>query len=81
MKYAVIISALISVGLLLTGLYFNFVEDPIKDKFLGFGTLSLFFITFPLIIFWRSKKFDINKYVWRNESTEDIKNKKKSSTK
>ncbi|MGI9525737.1 MAG: hypothetical protein ACR2MS_01360 [Weeksellaceae bacterium] len=76
MKYIVLLAATISVTLLLIGLYFNYTEDPLKDKFFGFGTIGVFLVTFPLFLIWRSSKFDLKKYVWRNEDADDVKRKR-----
>ncbi|MDO5655401.1 MAG: hypothetical protein Q4G27_04605 [Flavobacteriaceae bacterium] len=78
MKYIVIFCALISLFLILTGVYFYIQDNLIYNKLFGFGTIGLFFITFPLFLFWRRNKFDRNKYIWNNEERENLKQNKKT---
>ncbi|MXV38720.1 hypothetical protein GO491_08565 [Flavobacteriaceae bacterium Ap0902] len=73
MKYLVITAAIISVVLLFTGIYLDMTDNPLKDKFYGFGTIMMFLVTFPLFLIWRRNKTDLKKYVWRNNTKEDIK--------
>lgn len=68
MKYLVIISAVVSIGLILAGLYFDIKDNPLMHKMYGFGTIGLFLITFPLFLFWRRNKFSRDKLVWKNPS-------------
>ena len=76
MKYIVFLSAAVSVGLLLTGFYYYIIEDLQYHKYFGFGTVSLFLITFPLFLFWRRNNFKREHYIWQNRSNEPPKRKK-----
>lgn len=71
MKYVVILSAIISFGLIFTGLYFDINNDVLKDRFYGLGTISMFFITFPLFLFWRRNKFTREKFIWKNPNLQE----------
>lgn len=66
MKYLIIIFAIISFGLIFTGIILDLGENPLKNKFYGFGISSLFVITIPLFLFWRKDKISIEKYAWKN---------------
>lgn len=66
MKYIVILSAVVSFGLICTGIYLDIQENPLKHKFYGLGTVGMFFITFPLFLFWRRNKFTRDKFLWKN---------------
>ena len=76
MKYIVILAAILSIGQLMVGLYFYVNDNELYHKFFGFGTASLFLITFPLFLFWRRNKTDMSKYIWRNKNEETDNNKK-----
>lgn len=65
MKYLVILLAVVSFGLIFTGIYYDFImpNEVLKNKFYGSGTLLLFIITMPLFLYYRRKKIDVKKYM------------------
>lgn len=69
MKYVVMFFAAISLGLILTGIYFDYHDDPMKHKMYGFGTISMFLITFPLFLFWRRNKMSRDKFIWKSPNS------------
>ncbi len=66
MKWVIITLALIAISLLLIGIFFDFTNNPSKDLFYGSGTLLLFFVVFPLFLYYRKDKVDMEKYKWKN---------------
>ena len=78
MKYVVLLFALVSLGLLGIGLYHYINDNHIYNKYFGFGTVGLFFITFPLFLFWRRDKFDLKNYTWHNSNRDENSNQSKS---
>ena len=73
MKYLVILSAVISLGLIIAGIYFDYQDDPIKHKLYGFGTIFMFLITFPLFLYWRRNKMTREKFLWKNSNSTENK--------
>lgn len=71
MKYIVILFTIISFTLIFLGIYFYAIEDLVYHKYFGFGTISLFLITFPLFLFWRRNKTEMSKYVLPNRREND----------
>ena len=53
--------------------YGLFVENEEYHKFIGFGTLILFFIVFPLFSYYRWKDKKIEDYYLNNENLKKFK--------
>ena len=73
MKYVVIFFAIVSIGLILTGIYFDYQDNPLKHKMYGFGTIGMFLFTFPLFLIWRRNKMSREKFLWKNPNSPENK--------
>ena len=69
MRYVILILFLASVGSIITG-YFS--EFDYSEKLIGFGVVGLFFVVFPLFIFYRWRKRSVKDYMITNENLEKM---------
>lgn len=74
MKYLISILAILTVGSIAIGLLF---ETPSSPKMIGIGIAGLFFVVFPLFIYYRWKDKDIKDYLLTNENIEKMRQKER----
>lgn len=67
MKYITIIFLTSSLLLLGAGVYYDItgLDETVKNKLYGFGTLDLFFLAMPSFLIYRRNKTNIKKYMLR----------------
>jgi len=70
LKKIIFILFIISILLISYGLFF---ESAFSQKFTGFGTITLFFIVFPLFSYYRWKDKKIEDYYLNNENLKKFK--------
>lgn len=65
MKYVTIIFLLVALILIGGGIYYDLMgmDEMIKDKLYGFGSICLFFLAMPSFLFYRRNKTDMKKYM------------------
>tara|TARA_R110002049_G_scaffold309098_1_gene516841 strand:+ start:3537 stop:3767 length:231 start_codon:yes stop_codon:yes gene_type:complete len=69
MKYIILILFLASFGSILTG----FVsETEYSQKYIGFGVVGMFFIVFPLFLYYRWKDKDVKDYMLTKENLDKM---------
>lgn len=69
MKYLIIIALILSLGSITVGFLFDL---DYSEKLIGFGTLGLFLVTFPLFIYYRWSKKNLKDYMITNENLEKM---------
>ena len=69
MKYLILIAFILSIGSIATGFLF---ELNFSEKLIGFGTVGLFMITFPLFIYYRWSKRSLKDYMITKENLEKM---------
>lgn len=65
MKYIIIFLFIVTLGSILAG---YIIESEYSQKMIGFGVLGLFFITFPLFVYYRWKDKDFKDYMLTQEN-------------
>ena len=63
MKFLLKILFFIFIGVMIAGLYLQYIEDPSHKIIIGLDILFLSFILMPLFIYYRYKKGKYKKYV------------------
>ena len=74
MKYLIIVLALAAVGSIAIGFIF---ETEYSQKFIGFGTMGLFVLVFPLFAYYRWKDKDFRDYMLTKENLDKMRDKEK----
>ena len=69
MKYLIIFCFVTSLGSIICGLTFDF---EYSEKLIGYGTIALFIVTFPLFIYYRWKDKNFKDYMLNNENLEKM---------
>lgn len=69
MKYLILILFLITLGSILTGLFF---ESIYSQKLIGFGVMGLFFVVFPLFSYRHWKGKNIKDYMLTKENLDKM---------
>jgi len=69
MKYLIFIVFLCSIGSIASGLIF---DVPYSEKLIGFGTVGLFLLTFPLFIYYRWSKRSLKDYMITKENLDKM---------
>lgn len=77
MKYLIIFLFIASLGSITGGFI---IETECSQKFIGFGAMGLFFVAFPVFIYYRWKDKDVRDYMLTKENLDRMherQNKKK----
>lgn len=75
MKYLITILTILALGSIIYGFS---VESANSQKFIGFGTLGLFLIVFPLFSWYRWKDKNIKDYMLTKENLDKMRENQKS---
>jgi len=76
MKYLILFFFLASAGSIICGFA---LDLDFSEKLIGFGTVGLFFITFPLFAYYRWKDKDIKDYMLNKENLDKMRDNQKDS--
>ncbi|MBV7440764.1 hypothetical protein KRX57_04970 [Weeksellaceae bacterium TAE3-ERU29] len=73
MKYITMIFFISSLFLLGAGVYYDItgLDETIKNKLYGFGTLNLFFLAMPSFLIYRHNKTNIKKYILKQSQEKE----------
>ncbi|RED50546.1 hypothetical protein [Seonamhaeicola aphaedonensis] len=74
MKYIILILFIATVGLILTGF---FVDLEYSQKLVGFGTVGLFIVVFPLFSYYRWKDKNLKDYMLTKENLDRMRESQK----
>lgn len=74
MKYLIIILAIAALGSIAGGFVFN---TEYSQKMIGFGTMGLFVLVFPLFAYYRWKDKDFRDYMFTKENLDKMRDKEK----
>ena len=69
MKYLIIILSIASLGSIASGLIFDI---EYSQKMIGFGTVGLFFLVFPLFAYYRWKDKNFKDYMLNKENLDKM---------
>jgi hypothetical protein len=75
MKYLITILTILALGSIIYGFS---VESAYSQKFIGFGTLGLFIIVFPLFSWYRWKDKNVQDYMLTKENLDKMRENQKS---
>lgn len=68
LRWIVLIVFLIAIGLIGYGYFFHFNHPADRDFYMGLGSLLLFFVFIPLLLFHRRKRISMEKFLLTKES-------------
>ncbi|RXJ52584.1 hypothetical protein [Gelidibacter gilvus] len=74
MKYLITFLAIAALGSIAAGFIF---ESDYSQKFIGFGTMGLFVLVFPLFAYYRWKDKDFRDYMLTKENLDKMRDKEK----
>ncbi|HUH26951.1 hypothetical protein [Gelidibacter sp.] len=74
MKYLIIFLAIAALGSIAAGFIF---ESVYSQKMIGFGTMGLFVLVFPLFAYYRWKDKDFRDYMLTKENLDKMRDKEK----
>ena len=74
MKYLIIVLALLSVGLIITGFS---IDSQNSQKLIGSGVAILFLLVFPLFTYYRWKDKDLKEYMITKENLDKMRESQK----
>ena len=74
MKYFLSIATLVSLGLIAYGLI---VDTEYSEKCIGFGSVLLFVVVFPVFSYWRWKDKNLKDYMINKENIDKMRNRNK----
>ncbi len=74
MKYLIIFCFIASLGSIALGFL---LELEYSEKLIGYGTVSLFIVAFPLFIYYRWKDKNFKDYMLNNENLEKMRENQK----
>jgi|UniRef100_UPI004049B9C4 hypothetical protein len=74
MKYLITILTILALGSIIYGFS---VESAYSQKFIGFGTLGLFIIVFPLFSWYRWKDKNVQDYMLTKENLDKMRENQK----
>ncbi len=75
MKYIILLTFLIDLGLLITGFILQGKQHPLAEKFIGFGVLALFLVVMPLFIYYRYRNKSAKDYMITKETLDKMRDK------
>ena len=75
MKYLIIILAIASLGSIAGGIIFETVHS---QKMIGFGTMGLFLLVFPLFAYYRWKDKNFADYMLTKENLDKMRNREEN---
>jgi len=76
MKYLIIFCFFATLGSIACGFIF---EVDYSEKLIGYGTVGLFIVAFPLFIYYRWKDKDFKDYMLNNENLEKMRENQKKN--
>jgi len=76
MKYLILFCFIASLGSIVCGFVF---ELEYSEKLIGYGTVGLFIIAFPLFIYYRWKDKNFKDYMLNNENLEKMRENQKKN--
>ncbi len=74
MKYLIIVLALLSAGLIITGFS---IDSQNSQKYIGSGVAVLFLLVFPLFSYYRWKDKDLKEYMITKENLDKMRESQK----
>ncbi|WBU90972.1 hypothetical protein [Cellulophaga omnivescoria] len=80
MKYSSGIVALVAIGLIVYGFIILEGNETIAHKFIGFGTVGIFFIAMPLFLIRVSKGKNVKNYMLNEENIRKMQGKNLEKT-
>ncbi|MBJ7880889.1 hypothetical protein [Gelidibacter salicanalis] len=75
MKYLIIVLVILTIGSIAAGFIF---ETAYSQKMIGFGTVGLFLVVFPLFTYHRWKDRNFKDYMLTKENLDKMRNKEKN---
>lgn len=75
MKYLIIILVILTLSSIVAGFIF---ETAYSQKMIGFGTVGLFLVVFPLFTYYRWKDKNFKDYMLTKENLDKMRNKEKN---
>lgn len=80
LKYIIVLIVLLSFGFIIYGFSIK-KDDPLKaNKFIGSGTVGLFFVAMPLFLIKESKGKNMKDYMLTHENIKKMQGKKDKNT-
>ncbi|MCB0445757.1 MAG: hypothetical protein R2812_01595 [Gelidibacter sp.] len=74
MKYIIALLAILTIGCIVTG---YIIDTDYSQKLIGFGTVGLFIVVFPLFSYYRWKDKDLKDYMLTKENLDKMNGSKK----
>ena len=75
MKYIIALLAILTIGSIVTG---YIIDTDYSQKLIGFGTIGLFIVVFPLFSYYRWKDKDLKDYMLTKENLDKMNSSKKN---
>lgn len=75
MKYIIALLAILTIGSIVTG---YIIDTDYSQKLIGFGTVGLFIVVFPLFSYYRWKDKDLKDYMLTKENLDKMNSSKKN---
>ena len=76
MKYVILLVTLASIGAIIYGFAIQEEQVALAAKFIGFGTVGLFFVAMPLFLIKHSKGKNMKDYMLTEENIRKMKEKR-----
>jgi len=80
LKYVIIAIVIASFAAILYGFNIKSENEPLGNKFIGFGTVGLFLIAMPLFLFKESKGKNMKDYMLTKENIDKMQKKEREKT-
>lgn len=80
MRYLIVLTVLVSAGLIIYGFNLDESQQYVANKFIGSGTLVLFFVAMPLFLYKESKGKKFKDYMLTEESVRKMQGKEPKET-
>ena len=80
MRYLILLITIISAGLIIYGFNLEEAQEALSHKYIGSGTLALFFIAMPLFLYNESKGKKFKDYMLTDESVRKMQGKEPKKT-
>ena len=80
LKYLIVIIVLASFASIIYGFAIQSEEDDVANKYIGFGTMGLFFVAMPLFLYKESKGKKMKDYMLNEENIMKMRNKERKNT-
>lgn len=79
LKYLIVLIVLASFTAIIYGFTIKAEEEPLSHKFIGFGTLGLFFVAMPLFLYKESKGKKMKDYMLTEENIMKMREKERKN--